>query len=212
MPLGAIGCYRVPSGAGLVLAEIARARGSGRVESDRMRATTFECFSEYARPLLCFVAPYASRDAHGSYPWQRCSDLRRMVLTHVRSGPAAHDCDYRRQLRRSARSACYLTSEGFYRYGHAEFAKFLNWARGSLGEALDQIDEGHEHNYFTDRQHLEMKRMCLRAMKANLALKKSWKHPAPGTGGPAAASPARRRRRSQEPWHPWHPWAPRGTL
>ncbi len=131
--------------------------------------------------------------------WQRCGDLRRMVLKYTRSGPAAHDYDYRRQLRRSARSACYLTSEGFYRYGHAEFAKFLNWARGSLGEALDQIDDGHENEYFTDAQHLEMRRMCLRAMKANLALKKSWKHPAPGTGTPPAPRAAQTHRRSKAP-------------
>jgi four helix bundle protein len=106
--------------------------------------------------------------------WQLCSRLRRLVLRYTRTGAVSRDYDYRRQLRRSARSACYLTSEGFYRYKHGEFGNFLNLAHGSLGEALDQIDEARESNYFTEEQHTEMKRICLRAMKANVALRKSW--------------------------------------
>jgi four helix bundle protein len=100
--------------------------------------------------------------------------LRRLVLRYTRTGPSSKDFDFRRQLRRAARSACYNTSEGFYRYKHGEFGNLLNIARGSLGEALDQIGDGHENHYFTGEQHTEMKRMCLRAMKANIALRKSW--------------------------------------
>ena len=108
--------------------------------------------------------------------WQLCSQLRRLVLRYTRRGPAAtdFDFDFRRQLRRAARSACYNTSEGFYRYGHGEFGHLLNIARGSLGEALDQIDDGGECNYFTPEQQTEMRRICLRAMKANIALRISW--------------------------------------
>ena len=115
--------------------------------------------------------------------WQLCSRLRRLVLGNVRSGPAAKDFDYRLQLRKAVRSACYNTSEGFYRYHHGQFGHQLNIARASLGEALDQIDEGLEHHYFTGEQHLEMKRICLRAVKANAALRRSWgDREAPGSG------------------------------
>ena len=106
--------------------------------------------------------------------WQLCSHLRRLVLRYTRTGPASDDFDYRRQLRKAARSACYNTSEGFYRYRHGEFRHLLNIARGSLGEALDQIEEGADNDYFTREQHSEMRRMCLRALKANSALRKSW--------------------------------------
>jgi four helix bundle protein len=106
--------------------------------------------------------------------WQLCSRLRRLVLTALRKGPAANDFDYRTQLRKAARSACYNTSEGFYLYGHGLFRRHLDIARASLGEALDQIDEGLENQYFTAEQHLEMRRMCLRAVKANAALIRSW--------------------------------------
>ena len=111
--------------------------------------------------------------------WQLCSQLRRLVLRYTRSGPASKDYDYRGQLRRAARSACYNTSEGFYRYKHGEFGHLLNVARGSLGEALDQIDEGGENKYFTKEQQTEMRRMCIRAMKANVALRASWVSEAP---------------------------------
>ena len=81
--------------------------------------------------------------------WQLCSRLRRLVLENIRNGPAAKDFDYRLQLRKAARSACYNTSEGFYRYQHGQFGHQLNTARASLGEALDQINEGLENTYFT---------------------------------------------------------------
>jgi four helix bundle protein len=114
--------------------------------------------------------------------WQLCRDLRRLVLKHTRRGQVAREYDYRSQLRRAARSACYLTSEGFYRYRRREFSNYLDWARASLGEVLDQLDEGAEEQYFTPEDSLAMRRLCLRAIKCNRALKHSWgNRPAPGT-------------------------------
>jgi hypothetical protein len=53
-------------------------------------------------------------------------------------------------------------------------SNYLDWARASLGEVLDQIDEGLDQKYFTVDDHLTMRRMCLRAIKCNRALKRSW--------------------------------------
>jgi four helix bundle protein len=128
--------------------------------------------------------------------WQLCRHLRRLVLQNVGKGPAAQDLDYRLQLRKAARSACYNTSEGFYRYRHGQFRNHLDTARASLGEALDQIDEGLENNYFTPAQHLEMKRICLRAVKANAALIRSW------SGGEAPGIEPRPRHASNKRRHP----------
>ena len=110
--------------------------------------------------------------------WQLCRDLRRLVLI-TRSGEVARDYDYRYQIRKAARSACYNTSEGFYRYKHGEFGNHLNIARGSLGELQDQLDEGLENKYFTREQHSTMSRLCYRAMRANIALRASWTAEAP---------------------------------
>jgi four helix bundle protein len=113
--------------------------------------------------------------------WQLCSRLRALVLEHTRRGEVSREYDYRRQLRRAVRSACYLTSEGFYRYRRKEMSCYIDWAKASLGEALDQLDEGLEQRYFTPEVHLAMRRMCLRAIKCNRALKRSWgKTLAPG--------------------------------
>ncbi|HVL67024.1 MAG TPA: four helix bundle protein [Vicinamibacterales bacterium] len=106
--------------------------------------------------------------------WQLCSRLRGLVLLYTRKGPASTDYDYRRQLRKAVRSACYNTSEGFYRFGHGEFGHHLTIARASLGEALDQIDEGGENRYFSPAQTTEMRRLCIRGMKCITALKHSW--------------------------------------
>ncbi len=111
--------------------------------------------------------------------WQLCRDLRRLVLDLTRSGEVSRDFDYRNQIRKAARSACYNTSEGFYRYKHGGFGNHLNIAYGSLGELQDQVDEGLENSYFTKEQHSTMSRLCYRAMKANVALRASWKGDAP---------------------------------
>lgn len=118
---------------------------------------------------------------------------RRLVLTYIRSGPAAKDLDYSLQLRKSARSACYNTSEGFYRYRHGQFGNQLASARASLGEGLDRIDEGLENRYFTPEQHLELRRLCLRAIKCNAALQRSWNcREAPGIRQPRRKAPGQR--------------------
>jgi four helix bundle protein len=114
--------------------------------------------------------------------WQLCRQLRLLVLKYTRHGPASQEYDYRRQLRRAVRSACYNTSEGFYRYKRRQARHQMNVAYASLGEALDQIDEGGEEKYFTPAQHTEMRRMCLRAMKCNAALRRSWDSTPPPPG------------------------------
>jgi four helix bundle protein len=149
------------------------ARGYGRT-SNMYTSFTSESRQKAAAPALLVIADMQVRKHTDLIAWQLCHQLRALVLKYTRSGPAAREYDWRRQLRKSARSACYLTSEGFYRYGHGEFGHFLNLAHGSLGEALDQIDEGRDNQYFSDSQHTEMKRICLRALKANVALRKSW--------------------------------------
>lgn len=71
----------------------------------------------------------------------------------------------------------------------------MDWAKASLGEALDQLDEGLEQKYFTAAVHLEMRRICLRAIKCNRALKRSW-------GDTLAPGEERPRTKPRRPSHP----------
>jgi hypothetical protein len=80
-------------------------------------------------------------------------------------------------MRAAPRSSCYQTSEGLYK--HAVFARYLDGAYASLGEALDQIDDGHEQHYFTDEQQIEMRHIARGAMKANRRLT-AWLRNNPG--------------------------------
>src|SRR5262245_2763673 len=104
--------------------------------------------------------------------WQLCSELRRSVLKYTRKGVVREDRRFLSQLRGSARSACDLTSEGFYRKRDGDFINYLVMARASLGEASDQIDDGADSEYFTDDQRKEMIVLVKRAMGANRELRR----------------------------------------
>jgi four helix bundle protein len=102
--------------------------------------------------------------------WQLCAQLRSLGLNAIRKGRANGDWEFRGQMRRAMRSNCYQTSEGFHAFRHKPFAHYLDGAYASLGETLDQIDDGHEHGYFSDPQQTDMRRLARRAMKCNRRL------------------------------------------
>jgi four helix bundle protein len=104
--------------------------------------------------------------------WRLCADLRRLVLQFTRREPVREDQRFCAQIRAAARSACYLTSEGFYRKRDGDFVNFLVWARASLGEAGDQIGDGLESGYFTSAEHDEMITLVKRACGANSGLRR----------------------------------------
>lgn len=104
--------------------------------------------------------------------WQRCAQLRGLVLQYTRKGPVREDRRFLSQIRGSARSACNLTSEGFYRKRDGDFINYLVMARASLGEASDQIDDGRDCGYFSAAQRDQMIRILKRAMAANRELRK----------------------------------------
>jgi four helix bundle protein len=105
--------------------------------------------------------------------WQLCARVRTLLWKYTRDGPAARDRRYCDQIRSAARSACNLTSEGFYRHRDGDFLNFLVMARASLGEVDDQVDEGLEIEYFTSDQHAAIKGYMARARAANRGLRES---------------------------------------
>ena len=79
--------------------------------------------------------------------WQLANELRHEILAFTDTGPASRDFKYRDQIRDAIASACRNTSEGFDRFRPAEFARFLEFARGSLGEVQDCLIDGHDRKY-----------------------------------------------------------------
>jgi four helix bundle protein len=84
--------------------------------------------------------------------WQRAAESRDYIY-HLRdSGPVTRNFDMRNQMRDAADSAVDNTAEGFGRYGHREFARFLTIAKSSLDENESQLLGGLKKRYFTPDQ------------------------------------------------------------
>jgi four helix bundle protein len=81
--------------------------------------------------------------------WQLADQIRRAIVALTAKPLVRGDYDFCKQARSAARSACRNTAEGFYRFGHPEFAHFVNIARGSLGELLESVEDARLSNYVT---------------------------------------------------------------
>ena len=113
---------------------------------------------------------------HDLITWQLADELRREVLAFTETGPASRDFKYRDQIRDAIASACRNTSEGFDRFRPAEFARFLEFARASLGETQDGLIDGHERNYITGELFDRLWLLSKRALGANTNLIKYLKN------------------------------------
>ena len=103
--------------------------------------------------------------------WQLCAHVRRLVWDATREGRAKEDRRYCDQIRAAARSACYLTSEGFYRTREGDFLNCLVTARTSLGEVEEHLERGFEKQYFAALDYTALKEALARACGANRRLR-----------------------------------------
>jgi len=119
------------------------------------------------------VAKQGPRNHGELIAWQLCAHVRRLVWEVTRDGPAKEDRRFCDQIRSAARSACYMTSEGFYRTREGDFLNCLVVAHASLAEADDHVDQGLVKQYFTTLAHASMKEALARACAANRRLRDS---------------------------------------
>jgi len=120
------------------------------------------------------MAPKHGPRNHGELvAWQLCAHLRRLVWDATREGPAKGDRRYCDQFRSAVRSACYLTSEGFYRTREGDFLNCLITARASLAETEEYLERGLEKGYLTALDFAAMKEALARACGANRRLRDS---------------------------------------
>jgi four helix bundle protein len=111
--------------------------------------------------------------------WQLADQLQTIIFEFTSQPPASRDFKYCDQIRDSIRSAKRNTSEGFGRYYPKEFARFLRIAAGSLQETKNHLQDGLKQQYLSPERHEHMKRLCLRAMKANVRLIAYLRHAKP---------------------------------
>ena len=82
----------------------------------------------------------------------------------------AKDFKFCQQIRESARSAPSNMAEGFGRYRPTDFARFLEFARGSLEETHNHTNDGLDLGHINNTEASELCYLIYRAGKATVKL------------------------------------------
>ena len=82
--------------------------------------------------------------------WQLADQLRLLILEITSNPSVARDFKYCNQCKDAARSAASNITEGFGRYRHRDFARFLRYALGSLAETRHLLMEGRDKRYLAE--------------------------------------------------------------
>lgn len=133
---------------------------------------------ESARHATCFVVGmrgvrrFQDLDAH-----KLAVQLRREIFRLTKRAPAAKDFKFVGQIRDAARSGARNIAEGFSRFVPAEFCKFLSYAKASLDETKDQIDDGRDSEYFSDEESDRLLTLAERTLAAISRLMKYLESP-----------------------------------
>jgi four helix bundle protein len=84
--------------------------------------------------------------------WQFADELRILVGEITARPGVRRDFSYCDQCNAAARSATANIAEGFGRFRHRDFARFLRIAVGSLHETRDHLIDGHRRGYLSDTE------------------------------------------------------------
>ncbi len=88
--------------------------------------------------------------------WQKARELASLVYTTTRVGEFSRDFGLRDQMRRAAVSVMNNIAEGFGRHGNAEFARFLEIAKGSAYEVQSCSYVAADAGYIDQAQRLQI--------------------------------------------------------
>jgi len=102
--------------------------------------------------------------------WQLSNDLKRCVYAFIAKPPASKDFEFCKQIRGSARGAPRTISEGFGRFRPPEFARYLEFARASLIETQNHLDDALDNEFITADTHRELFKLADRAIGATTKL------------------------------------------
>lgn len=102
--------------------------------------------------------------------WQLSAELRDRILALTDDSPAICDEKFKRDIRRSARSAPSNLSEGFGAFYPREFARFGRIARRSLMETRNHLGDARKQKYFPEKHIKELIHLTYRAQKCTTRL------------------------------------------
>jgi four helix bundle protein len=129
--------------------------------------------------------------------WQLANDLKRRIYEFTAKPLVARDFDFCKQIRGSARGAPRTIAEGFGRFRPADFARYLEFARASLIETQNHLDDALDAEYLTADEHAALWHLADRALRATTRLhqylqtcrKPPQRTADPGTPNPGTQNP-----------------------
>ncbi len=102
--------------------------------------------------------------------WQLADRLLGLVLHFTDTQPACRDRGFCDQIRSSCRSIRSNPSEGFARYAHRDFARFVVIARGSLTETQNHLEEARARKFVSEEEFRKIWRVSQEAMATTTSL------------------------------------------
>jgi|HubBroStandDraft_2_1064218.scaffolds.fasta_scaffold1022698_2 four helix bundle protein len=102
--------------------------------------------------------------------WRLANDLKLEVYALVNNSSARHDLKFCEQIVDSARSGPRNIAEGFGRYEHPEFARFLCFARGSILETHNHVGDGCDSGYWSASDRDRVRALADRAIASTTGL------------------------------------------
>src|ERR1700730_1891184 len=81
--------------------------------------------------------------------WRLANEMKPEGYALVDNSSARHDLKFRDQIIDSARSGPRNIAEGFGRYHHPEFARFLGFAKASIAETHNHVGDGCDSGYWS---------------------------------------------------------------
>ena len=95
--------------------------------------------------------------------WQFAYELRRNVVPVLRCILRNKDFRLHNNMRKAARSAPRNIAEGFGRYKHKDFARFVRIAKASEVEMLDHLQEACDCEYLDKAELADLEHMARKA-------------------------------------------------
>jgi four helix bundle protein len=128
----------------------------------------FDCYDAMACAVLHGVARVETfKDLEC---WKLADELKQAVYAITARPPLSHDRDFCTDIRRSARSVPANLGEGFGRFDHGEFGRYLSIGLGSLAETENHMHHAHSTGSLSEPEWREVLRLVESTRKATTKL------------------------------------------
>jgi four helix bundle protein len=120
-----------------------------------------------AAPVLQFWCSMAgAKRVEDLEAYKLAVQVRRRVFQLTKRTPVASDFRFVAQIRDAARGGSRNISEGFARFAPNEFRVYLSYARSSMSELEDELEDGFDSEYFTGSERNEVRALIERTIGA----------------------------------------------